>query len=67
MTGATFRRARVPPPSLTVPCPYCKAGIGEVCHVDRRNVSIAVLGVHKPRAKLLTKRLSKLKNGGGNG
>ena len=36
---------------LSVACPYCKAGIGESCHVNRRNVSIAVLGVHRPRAR----------------
>lgn len=42
---------RGPPPLLRVPCPYCKAGIGESCSVNRRNVSIAVLGVHKPRAQ----------------
>lgn len=36
---------------LSVVCPYCKAAIGEACSVNRRNVSIAVLGVHKPRAR----------------
>lgn len=35
----------------SVVCPYCKAGIGEPCSINRRNVSIAVLGVHKPRAQ----------------
>lgn len=36
---------------LSVPCPYCKASVGEACHVDRRTVSIVVLGVHRPRAR----------------
>jgi hypothetical protein len=36
---------------LQVRCPYCKAGVGEGCRINRRTVCIAVLGVHKPRQR----------------
>lgn len=42
--------ARVPV-LLSVECPYCKAKPGEACHINRRNMSIAVFGVHKPRVQ----------------
>lgn len=45
---------------LSVSCPYCKAGIGEICFINRRNVSIAVLGVHKPRARRAQKASKKV-------
>jgi hypothetical protein len=36
---------------LSVVCPYCKAAIGDPCSVNRRTISIVVLGVHKPRQR----------------
>lgn len=49
------------PALLSVACPYCKAAIGEPCSVNRRNVSIVVLGVHRPRARH-AQRTTKLDN-----
>lgn len=55
MAGPKPEKARAIPPLLSVQCPYCKADVGEACHINRRNVSIAVLGVHKPRAQRVAK------------
>lgn len=46
-------------PHLSVVCPYCKAAVGKPCSIDRRTVSIVVLGVHKPRARMADKRAAR--------